>query len=215
MEQLIRIQSPAVPILGADIDTDVITPMNRLIGRSDKPLSYFAFEPLRFVGGDGDSGELDANFPLNQDRFRHARIMICGDNFGCGSSRESAPAVIAQLGFRCLIGSSFGDIFFNNCFQQGILPVVVDADTIAVLNRASESGAELHIDLACQEITTADGQIFDFEVNALRKRMLLEGLDDIGLTLQKANVVSSWQKRDSERRPWVYLADVRLSLGRS
>lgn len=207
MEKLERLQSTAVPIMNPNIDTDVITPMRRMTVRSDKPMSYYAFEPLRFVGGDADGGETDLEFPLNQVMYRNARIMICGENFGCGSSRESAPAAIRELGFRCLIGSSFGGIFFNNCFQQGILPIVLGIDTIETLKFIAETGAELLIDLRQQKITTPEDGSFTFEVNAMRKKSLLEGLDDIGVTLQKSKAISDWQKQDHERRPWLYASD--------
>lgn len=204
MEKLERLQSPAAPIMNANIDTDVITPMQRMTQRSNKPLSYYAFEPLRFVGGNGDEGKVDERFALNQDKYRDARIMICGENFGCGSSRESAPAVIADMGFRCLIGTGFGDIFFNNCFQQGILPIVVDRETVATLAAVAATGAELVVDLSAQEITTPDGEVFAFSVNALRKRSLLEGLDDIELTMLLGDDISNWQQQDGVSRPWIY-----------
>lgn len=204
MEKLERLQSPAAPIMNANIDTDVITPMQRMTQRSNKPLSYYAFEPLRFVGGNGDEGKVDERFALNQDKYRDARIMICGENFGCGSSRESAPAVIADMGFRCLIGTGFGDIFFNNCFQQGILPILVDSETVATLAAAAATGAELVVDLSAQEITTPDGEVFAFSVNALRKRSLLEGLDDIELTMLLGDDISNWQQQDGVSRPWIY-----------
>lgn len=204
MEKLERLQSPAAPIMNANIDTDVITPMQRMTQRSNKPLSYYAFEPLRFVGGNGDEGKVDESFALNQEKYRDARIMICGENFGCGSSRESAPAVIADMGFRCLIGTGFGDIFFNNCFQQGILPIVVDSETLATLAAVAATGAELVVDLSAQEITTPDGEVFAFSVNALRKRSLLEGLDDIELTMLLGDDISNWQQQDGVSRPWIY-----------
>jgi 3-isopropylmalate/(R)-2-methylmalate dehydratase small subunit len=204
LQRLRHLRSPAAPIMNANIDTDVITPMQRLTQRSNKPLSYYAFEPLRFLGGNGDEGKVDEAFALNQDMYRDARIMICGENFGCGSSRESAPAVIADMGFRCLIGTSFGDIFFNNCFQQGILPIVVDSDTVATLLAVAATGAELIVDLSKQEITTADGEVFAFNVNAMRKRSLLEGLDDIELTMLLDDDISSWQTQDGASRPWIY-----------
>lgn len=204
MEKLERLQSPAAPIMNANIDTDVITPMQRMTQRSNKPLSYYAFEPLRFVGGNGDEGKVDESFALNQDKYRDARIMICGENFGCGSSRESAPAVIADMGYRCLIGTGFGDIFFNNCFQQGILPIVVDSETLATLAAVAATGAELVVDLSAQEITTPDGEVFAFSVNALRKRSLLEGLDDIELTMLLGDDISNWQQQDGVSRPWIY-----------
>ncbi|HIG39271.1 MAG: 3-isopropylmalate dehydratase small subunit [bacterium] len=204
MQKLETILSTAVPIMNANIDTDVITPMNRMTSRSEKPLSYFAFEPLRYLDGDADAGELNPDFPLNQDKYRGARIMICGENFGCGSSRESAPAVIAGLGFRCIIGSSFGDIFFNNCFQQGILPIQLNLETVNRLKSIAETGAELCVDLQKQEIVMPDDDIFQFHINALRRKSLLEGLDDIGITMQQDNLISDWQDKDRKLRPWIY-----------
>jgi len=204
MQKLTNVESVAVPIMNANIDTDVITPMQRLTGEGDKPLSHYAFEPLRYMNGDGDSGIPDPGFPLNEERYAGAEIMICGENFGCGSSRESAPHAIAQLGFRCLIGSSFGDIFFNNCFQQGILPIVLPPDIVGRLAGEASAGAIFRVDLVSQRIATPGGEPIEFPVNALRKRSLLEGLDDIGLTLLRREEVARWQAADRRRRPWVW-----------
>lgn len=207
MEKLEQLAGPAIPIMNANVDTDIITPMIRLTARLDKPLAHYAFEPLRYMDGDGDSGSPDPDFPLNDPQYAGAAIMICGENFGCGSSRESAPAAIAALGVRCLIGSSFGDIFFNNCFQQGVLPVVLPLKDVEHLAEQARQGGRFELDLETQTITSPDGRRIPFEVNALKKRSLLEGLDDISLTLQQEEDISAFQKRDRLARPWIY--DVR------
>jgi 3-isopropylmalate/(R)-2-methylmalate dehydratase small subunit len=198
MDPLVRVQSVAVPLLLANIDTDVITPMRRLTGGATHPLHHYAFEAMRYIGGDGDTGAPDPSFPLNDPAFAGAQIMVTGPNFGCGSSRETAPMAIAALGFRVLIGAGFGDIFFNNCFQQGLLPIVVPPDVVARL------AGELTVDLDTQTITTSDGSVIDFDVNPLRKACLLEGTDLVGLTLGYADDVVSWQARDRVAHPWVW-----------
>jgi 3-isopropylmalate/(R)-2-methylmalate dehydratase small subunit len=197
-EPLRTVRSLAVPILIENVDTDVITPMRRITGGSPHPLHHYAFEALRYLGGDGDTGPPDPAFPLNDPAFAGASIMLTGPNFGCGSSRETAPMAIAALGFRVLIGSSFGDIFFNNCFQQGVLPITLDESTVAGL------GGELTVDLEAQTVTAADGTTIGFEVNPLRKACLLEGTDLIGMSLGYAARISEWQDEDRPRRPWVW-----------
>lgn len=204
MDKLTRLESCALPIMNANVDTDIITPMNRLTTRLDKPLAHYAFEPLRYLGGNGDTGAPDPEFPLNDPKFEHATIMICGENFGCGSSRESAPAAIAALGIRCLIGSSFGDIFFNNCFQQGVLPVVQPRNVVERLATSALEGAKFEVDLASQRIALPGGESLAFDINSLKKQLLLEGLDDISLTLARNEDIAAFQARDRRRRPWVY-----------
>lgn len=204
MEKLTHISSRAVPIMNANVDTDIITPMNRLTGRNAHPLSHYAFEPLRYIGGNGDEGAPNPDFPLNDPQFAGARIIICGENFGCGSSRESAPAALAELGIRCVIGSSFGDIFFNNCFQQGVLPVVLPLDLVGQLAQEARQGGEFQVDLASRHITTPSGNTHDFEVNDLKRRSLMEGLDDISLTLERDADIAAFQARDRLARPWIY-----------
>lgn len=198
MEPLRHLRSVAVPILIANVDTDVITPMRRIVGGSQHPLHHYAFEALRYHGGDGDSGAPDPAFPLNDPLYAGASIMLTGANFGCGSSRETAPAAIAALGFRVLIGPSFGDIFFNNCFQQGILPIVLDAAVVAGLV------GELSVDVDAQTLSAADGTVIGFEVNPLRKACLLEGTDLIGMSLRYGDMIGEWQERDRAVRPWVW-----------
>ncbi len=198
MEPLRAVRSIAVPLLVANVDTDLITPMRRITGGTRHPLHHYAFEALRYLGGDGDTGRPDPDFPLNDARYAGASIMLTGPNFGCGSSRETAPMAIAALGFRVLIGSSFGDIFFNNCFQQGILPITMDPATVAGL------GGELSVDLEAQTVTAADGTVTGFEVNPLRRACLLEGTDLIGMSLRQAERIREWQERDRAVRPWVW-----------
>ncbi len=204
MQPLVSLKSRAAAIMNANVDTDVITPMQRLTRLSDKPLSFYAFEPLRYEGGNADSGVPIPSFPLNDPNYAGARILFCGENFGCGSSRESAPAAISELGFRCLVGSSFGDIFFNNCFQQGILPVVLERTMVERLAMLSRDGGQFELDLPATTLTTPTGEHITFDVNALRKTSLIEGLDDIGLTLRLDGRISAWQDADRTARPWIW-----------
>lgn len=201
MEPLVAVRSRAVPILLANVDTDVITPMRRITGGSAHPMHHYAFEALRYTGGDGDTGAPDPSFALNDSALAGAQIMLTGPNFGCGSSRETAPMAIAALGFRVLIGSTFGDIFFNNCFQQGILPIAVDIDDV---DRLAAGGDVLDVDLDAQAITDGSGRVLGFEVNALRKACLLEGIDLIGLTLGYRDAIDAFQARDRGARPWIW-----------
>jgi len=198
MEPLRVVRSVAVPILVPNVDTDVITPMRRITGGAAQPMHHYAFEAMRYLGGDGDTGAPDPSFPLNDPALTGAQIMLTGPNFGCGSSRETAPMAIAALGFRVLIGTSFGDIFFNNCFQQGILPIVVDDDVVHALR------GELTVDLDAQTITSKDGALVAFDVNPLRKACLLEGTDLVGLSLGYADIIAEWQARDRSARAWAW-----------
>jgi len=198
MEPLLVVRSVAVPILVPNVDTDVITPMRRITGGAAHPMHHYAFEAMRYVGGDGDTGAPDPSFPLNDPALAGAQILLTGPNFGCGSSRETAPMAIAALGFRVLIGTSFGDIFFNNCFQQGILPIAVDDEVLRALD------GELTVDLDAQTITSADGGTVAFDVNPLRKACLLEGTDLVGLSLGYTDVIADWQVRDRATRAWAW-----------
>ncbi len=190
-----------VPLLEKNVDTDIITPMKRLTGRNARPLADYAFEAWRYDTGDADSGQPLPDFPLNQEVYEGAAIALTGENFGCGSSRQSAPQVLHDLGLRCLIGTSFGDIFFNNCFQLGMLPVVVSAEVMARLTACT--GA-ISVELTTQTISWEDGSV-TFDVNPMRKRCLLEGLDDIALTLGHEPDIQAFQQADRAKRPWVYM----------
>ena len=200
MKKFVNVKSVAAAWLLPNIDTDVITPMKRILYNMEE-MGKYSFAPYRFADGDGDNDELNPDFPLNQPQFRNAKIMLVGENFGCGSSRETAAIAIAEIGIQCLIAPSFGGIFFKNCFQQGILPVVLPMPTISYL--ASLQG-ELDINLENCKIICPDGKEITFEVEASRQRMLLEGLDDVMLTLKKETRTREFIKKDAKLRPWVY-----------
>jgi 3-isopropylmalate/(R)-2-methylmalate dehydratase small subunit len=203
MQPFVKLASKAAPFMLPNIDTDIITPMHRLMQQSDKPLSYYAFEPYRYLDGNADTNQLNPDFCLNQPAYDGALILITGENFGCGSSRESAPAAMVELGIRCIIGASFGEIFFNNCFQRGLLPIQIPADLAAELADQSLEG-EFTVDLETQKIVSPRQAVIAFDVNPLRKTSLLSGLDDIDLTLQREEDIAEFQAQDSLKRPWIY-----------
>lgn len=202
MEKLVKISSRAVVWLVPDIDTDVITPMKRILKNFDQ-LADYAFEPYRFVDGDGDSGRLDPDFVLNQEQHQTTTIWIVGDNFGCGSSRETAPEAIAGMGIRCLISTSFGGIFHKNCYQQGILPIVFPPEIVDnLVNEASEG--EFEVDLENQVLTSPRKKSFSFNIGKRQRQLLLEGLDDVGLTLKRIDRIREFEVADQQSRPWIY-----------
>jgi len=203
MQPFVKIVSKAAPFMFPNVDTDIITPMNRLMQQSDKPLSYYAFEPYRYLDGNADTNQPNPDFCLNQPEYDGAAILITGENFGCGSSRESAPAAIFDLGIRCVIGASFGEIFFNNCFQRGLLPIQISVDLVRELADQTPAG-EFTVDLENQQIVSPQQQVISFDINPLRKTSLLQGLDDIGLTLQREAEIAEFQTRDRLERPWIY-----------
>jgi len=206
VERLTRIESVAAPLMLQNVDTDVIIPMRRIAtARRGQDLSRYAFEPLRY-GPEGADGPENPDFVLNRPELRGAEILIAGENFGCGSSREPAVWVVQGLGFRVIIAPSFGDIFFGNCFQRGVLPIVLPRSTVdAFAEAALEPGAHFVVDLERCEVTTPAGECVPFEVNALRREALLEGLDDIGITRRREAEIAAFQSVDRERHPWVYL----------
>jgi 3-isopropylmalate/(R)-2-methylmalate dehydratase small subunit len=158
------------------------------------------FDEMRYT----TDGKEIPDFVLNQPAYRSAEILIAGDNFGCGSSREHAPWALLDFGIRCVISTSFADIFYNNCFKNGILPIVMPKEVVDVLMADARKGANARqtIDLVAQTVTTSDGQVFAFEVDAHRKHCLLNGLDDIGLTLEKGVAIASFEKKAAALRPW-------------
>lgn len=210
MEKLRVLTSKAAPLMLANIDTDVITPMRRLVVSTGPGLAKYAFEPLRYTGGDADTGEPNPDFIMNQPAFQQAKILVTGENFGCGSSRETAVSVLVHLGYRCVIGSSFGGIFYNNCFQNGILPIVLPVEQVEALAAESLETADqdigVTVDLEACTITTPLGNTISFEVNGLRREALMEGLDAIGVTLKRDDAIAAFQARDRQSRPWVYQA---------
>lgn len=208
MEKLRTLTSKAAPLMLANIDTDVITPMRRLVAHSGSALAHYAFEPLRYLGGDADVGEPNPDFIMNQPAFQQAKVLITGENFGCGSSRETAVKVLVDLGYRCVIGSSFGEIFYNNCFQNGILPIVLPLEQVESLAaealETADSEGVVTVDLETCTIATPLGNTLPFEVNALRREALLQGLDAIGVTLQREGEIAAFQAQDRQARSWIY-----------
>ena len=210
MEKFGVLKSRAVVLPLANVDTDIIAPMKRLLRNMDE-MGKYAFEPIRFVNGDGDAAVPDDGFPLNRPENKDAKIMIVGNNFGCGSSREMAAQGIAEMGIRCLIGTSFGSIFHDNCFQYGILPVILDEAEVDALASKCEKG-EFTVDLIKNSITAPDDVVTAFSVNEYRREMLMQGLDQIGVTLQRKAVIDAFEERDREKRPWIYAQEKRKSL---
>ena len=203
MEAFTAITSAAAPLMLRDVDTDVIIPMRRLVGPREGELHRYAFEPLRY-GEAGAEGPPNPDFVLNRPEFADAQILLAGPNFGCGSSREPAVWVIRGLGYRCIIAPSFGDIFFKNCFQSAVLPIVLRLEEVERLAQEARGGALFSVDLAALTLTTPSGETLPFEVNAFRRETLLEGLDDLEMTLRREGEIAAFQAADREDRPWVY-----------
>lgn len=190
----------AVPLLRANVDTDVIIRIERLTDQPREGLGRYALEALRFR----PDGSEDPDCILNRPVFRQAPVLLAGSNFGCGSSREGAVVALMGMGVRCVIAPSYGDIFLNNCFQNGLLPVTLPWDAIEALAAQCADGAPLCVDLTSCTITAPDGSTTPFEIEPLRRQGLLHGLDDIGLTLRDDDVIRAWQARDRVRRPWAW-----------
>jgi 3-isopropylmalate/(R)-2-methylmalate dehydratase small subunit len=196
----------AAPIMRANIDTDVIIRIERLVGNSVRgSLGKWAFGALRYL----PDGSENLEFILNREPYRQAEILVTGPNFGCGSSREGAVWSLQEMGIRAVIGSSFGDIFFANCFQNGILPIIVDkqtAENLAAEIEATQGAGKVSIDLESQTITTPEGKTLRFEIDPRRREGLLQGLDEVLLTLQRDHEIRSFQEADRAARPWIHFA---------
>ena len=201
MDKFTTLTGIAAPLPLINIDTDMIIPKQFLKTIQRSGLGKNLFDEMRF---NADGSEIP-DFVLNQDQYRESEILVAGDNFGCGSSREHAPWALKDFGIRCVIAPSFADIFFNNCFKNGILPIALPQEQVDVLMKDAEKGsnARMTIDLEKQEITTSDGEVFPFEVDAFKKHCLLEGLDDIGLTMEKAPSIDTFEAKAAQDRPWV------------
>lgn len=201
MDKFTSISGVAAPLPMINIDTDMIIPKQFLKTIKRTGLGVNLFDEMRF----DDNGDEIADFVLNKPQYRNAKILVAGENFGCGSSREHAPWAIKDFGISCVIAPSFADIFYNNCFKNGILPIILPQEQVDMLmddaNRGSN--ATLTVDLVKQEITGPDGGTIKFEVDPFRKHCLLEGLDDIGLTMQKQDNIKSFEQQMSAQRPWV------------
>ena len=201
MQKFSTLTGIAAPMPLVNIDTDMIIPKQFLKTIKRSGLGKNLFDEMRY----DESGAEKPDFVLNQPAYRKAEILIAGDNFGCGSSREHAPWALLDFGIRCVISTSFADIFYNNCFKNGILPIVMPQEVVDILMQDAKKGANarMTIDLESQTVTTSDGQRFEFEVDAFRKHCLLNGLDDIALTLEKVAAIDSFEKSASQARPWV------------
>ena len=200
MQKFTTLTGIAAPVPMVNVDTDKIIPKQFLKTLTRTGLGRHLFEEMRYAK---DGKELP-DFVLNQPAYRGAKILVAGANFGCGSSREHAPWALLDFGIRCVISTSFADIFYNNCFKNGILPIVVSEADLAKLMDDAERGANatITVDLAKQEIAGPDGGRVKFEIDPWRKHCLLEGLDDIGLTMQKADKIKGFEEHAALARPW-------------
>ncbi len=200
MQPFTVVTGAAAHLPRANVDTDVIVRIERLTTLGRDQLGPYCFEALRYR----EDGSDDPDFVFNQPAFRHAPFLLAGDNFGCGSSREGAVNALQGLGVRCVIAPSFGDIFFSNCFQNGVLPIRLAASQVEALAAACAHGEPLTVDLQQCSIQAAGGVATPFTVDPLRREALLHGLDDIGLTLKDEPLILAWQEADRQRRPWAW-----------
>ncbi|RNL67699.1 3-isopropylmalate dehydratase small subunit [Zhongshania marina] len=199
------------PMDRANVDTDMIIPKQFLKSIKRSGFGPNLFDELRYLdegqpGQDCSARPLNPEFPLNFPRYKNASILIARENFGCGSSREHAPWALEDYGFRCVIAPSFADIFFNNCFKNGVLPIVLPAAKVDELFTAmyAEEGYTLKVDLSAQSVITPAGEAISFEVDSFRKHCLLNGLDDIGLTLQDADDIRKFEAKWQTKSPWLF-----------
>ena len=201
MQKFDQLTGVAAPLDILNIDTDMIIPKQFLKTIKRSGLGKNLFDEMRY---DRDGSEM-ADFVLNRAPYRQAEILVAGDNFGCGSSREHAPWALLDFGIRCVISTSFADIFYNNCFKNGILPIVVSPDERDALlaDAADTENPELSIDLVAQTIRRPNGVTISFEVDSFRKKCLLEGLDDIGLTMEKSGSIDDFEANRTQQQPWL------------
>ena len=208
MEKFKKIESNAIPLPMVNVDTDMIIPKQFLKTIKRTGLGKNLFYELRY---DEKDTPIDS-FVLNQDKYKDSQILITGKNFGCGSSREHAPWSILDYGIKCIIAASFADIFYNNCFKNGILPIKLDEPEVTKLQKAAEDSLSFTIDLENQKISYFDKNInheISFELDKAKKTSLLEGLDDIGLTLAKVNHISDFENKQKSRTPWLYSQQIK------
>ncbi|MEX1665708.1 3-isopropylmalate dehydratase small subunit [Zhongshania arctica] len=211
MKAFTVLEGIVAPMDRANVDTDMIIPKQFLKSIKRSGFGPNLFDELRYLdegqpGQDSSNRPLNADFPLNFPRYKSASILIARENFGCGSSREHAPWALEDYGFQCVIAPSFADIFFNNCFKNGVLPIVLPATKVEELFAAmyANEGFTLAIDLAAQSVITPAGETIAFEVDSFRKHCLLNGLDDIGLTLQDADDIRLFEAKWQQKSPWLF-----------
>ncbi|BFM07595.1 3-isopropylmalate dehydratase small subunit [Halioxenophilus aromaticivorans] len=211
MKSFTQITGLVAPMDRANVDTDMIIPKNFLKSIKRTGFGKNLFDELRYL----DEGQpdqdctgrpLNTEFPLNFARYQGAQVLLARENFGCGSSREHAPWALDDYGFRCIIAPSYADIFFNNSFKNGLLPIILSAEIVDQLFQEmyAEEGYQLSVDLAKQTVTTPAGRSFEFEIDAFRKHCLLNGLDDIGLTLQEADAIKAYEEKAKANTPWIF-----------
>ena len=200
MEKFEKLAGVAAPMPLVNIDTDMIIPKVFLKTIKRSGLGVNLFDEMRY----DREGNEKPDFVLNKTQYREAKILVVGDNFGCGSSREHAPWAIADFGIKCVVSTSFADIFYNNCFKNGILPVVLPQDQVDILMKDAEKGANsiIEVDLENQTIASSDGEVFSFEVDPFKKHCLLNGLDDIGLTMEKEDKITAYESKAAQVFPW-------------
>jgi 3-isopropylmalate/(R)-2-methylmalate dehydratase small subunit len=201
MDKFTTLEGVAAPLKLINVDTDMIIPKQYLKTIKRTGLGTGLFSEMRYK----DDGSENPDFVLNKPAYKQAKILVAGDNFGCGSSREHAPWALLDFGIRCVISTSFADIFYNNCFKNGILPIKVSPEDLEKLFDDAERGANatLTVDLAAQEIRGPDGGTIKFDIDPFRKHCLLNGLDDIGLTKEKDDKIVSFEKKAASARPWL------------
>jgi 3-isopropylmalate/(R)-2-methylmalate dehydratase small subunit len=211
MQAFTQLNGLVVPLDRANVDTDAIIPKQFLKSIKRSGFGPNAFDEWRYLdhgepGMDNSKRKINPDFVLNQARYQGGSVLLARENFGCGSSREHAPWALEDYGFRAIIAPSFADIFFNNCFKNGMLPIVLSAEDVDALFKETESaeGYKLNIDLSTQTITTPSGKTYTFEVDAFRKHCLLNGLDDIGLTMQHQDAIKVFETKHKAVQPWLF-----------
>lgn len=211
MQAFTQLNGLVVPLDRANVDTDAIIPKQFLKSIKRSGFGPNAFDEWRYLdhgepGMDNSKRQTNPDFVLNQARYQGASVLLARENFGCGSSREHAPWALEDYGFRVIIAPSFADIFFNNCFKNGMLPIVLSADDVDTLFKETEAseGYKLNIDLSEQSITSPSGNLYKFEVDPFRKHCLLNGLDDIGLTMQHQDAIKAFEAKHKVAQPWLF-----------
>ena len=200
MQKFDKLTAIAAPMKFANIDTDMIIPKLFLKTIKRTGLGKHLFDEMRRT----PEGEEKPDFVLNKEPYRKAGIIVAGENFGCGSSREHAPWALLDFGIRCVISTSYADIFYNNCFKNGVLPVRLPREAVDYLMTDAEEGLEITVDLERQKVLGSNGKEFDFEIDPFRKHCLLNGLDDIGLTMQQAPSIDGFEQQQRTGQPWLY-----------
>lgn len=211
MEKFEKLTGVVAPLDRSNIDTDAIIPKQFLKSIHRTGFGPYLFDEWRYLdhgepGMDCGQRPLNPDFVLNQTRYHGAQILLARDNFGCGSSREHAPWALLDYGFRAIIAPSFADIFYNNCFKNGILPIVLSGEKIDRLFQQVQDtpGYQLEVDLIAQNVTTPQGEVMSFDVDPFRKHCLLQGLDDIGLSLQHVDEIKAYEARRRQEAPWLF-----------